>query len=267
MDFQQGASAAAPRLVRDKFGVCQRRRYRYKIHSLSYVNIDESNGGVIHNLNEAGLCVQAVSPLQKDQQIQLRFELPSPRIRIHTTARVRWTNAAGLAGLEFMGLKPHASQLMKDWLLTQLLVRGQRLFVTNSMFVERPMAAALPQPIPNTMEGSAALGSQSPALLSSLITAAPDANRAGFWAFMVDSAAILAAVLLFSVIAIGMIETLPNWAVCAFVTLMTAAILTVVYWFIFTSWKGLTPGNYLAVKIFHLEEKNRARSEERTRFR
>jgi hypothetical protein len=264
VDFQQGASAAAPRLVRDKFGVCQRRRYRYKIHSLSYVNIDESNGGVIHNLNEAGLCVQAVSPLQKDQQIQLRFELPSPRIRIHSTARVRWTNAAGLAGLEFTGLNPRSSQLMKDWLLTQLLVRGQRLFVTHSMFAERP--PTLPHAMAETAGESTSITASPQALLSGLITAAPDASRAGFWAFMVDSAAILAAVLLFSVIAIGMMQTLPNWAVCAFVTLMTAAILTVVYWFIFTSWKGLTPGNYLAAKIFRLEE-TLARGEERTRFR
>lgn len=268
MDVQQRPLVPAIAVSRDKFGVSQRRRYRYEVHSLSYINIDDDNGGIIRNLNEAGLCVQSVAALRKNQQVQLRFELPTPRVRVGATARVCWVNATGLAGLEFSTLPPRSAQLIKDWLLTQLLLRGQRLFVSQSVFAGSVAAGAsgAAQPLPrNFVPAVETPAGDAGGLLASLEEDESNESRAAFWAFMVDAAAILTSVLLFCVIVTGMLKTLPDWFVCAAVTILTAAILTGVYWILFASWIGTTPGNYLARKVFGNPKADFA--EERSRFR
>ncbi|HEV2714031.1 MAG TPA: PilZ domain-containing protein, partial [Terriglobales bacterium] len=65
------AAAVAPRR--------KRRHHRHQVSSLAYVNVNQGNGGIIRDLAETGIAIQAVAPLQADQQVQLRFELVSPR--------------------------------------------------------------------------------------------------------------------------------------------------------------------------------------------
>ncbi|HWF91781.1 MAG TPA: PilZ domain-containing protein [Terriglobales bacterium] len=267
VELQRGYSAAAASVAREKSNFSKRRRYRYEIHSLSYINIDESNGGIIRNLNEAGLCVQSVSPLQKDQQVQLRFELLNPRVRVGAAARVRWVNAAGLAGLEFVPLGNRSRQLIKDWLLTQLLLRGQRLFVSNSIFVESARAGVAATSADVSVVSPLTVALAPRPVLSSLDQAEKEKINPAVWARLVDSAALVAAVLLFSVIAAGMMEGFPDWLVCCGVVAATAAILSAVYWSMFVSWNGATPGNYLVQRMLKLDEGNRGRSEEQARFR
>jgi hypothetical protein len=261
VEYQRGFSAAAAAPMREKAVLCKRRHYRYEIHSLSYINFDESNGGIIRNLNEVGLCVQSVSPLSPDQEIRLRFELLSPRIRVNAVARVRWISPTGLAGLEFSGLGARSRQLIKDWMLTQLLLRGQHLFVTSSIFASgREVSIANPRML------NAAVPATAPPLLASLDQAQGKKPNPVLWARLVDSAAIVAAVLLFSVIATSMMEGLPDWFSCACVLLLTAGILSSFYWLLFTSWIGATPGNYLVYRVFGVDSNARS-AEERTRFR
>jgi hypothetical protein len=267
VELQRGYSAAAASVAREKSNFSKRRRYRYEIHSLSYINIDESNGGIIRNLNEAGLCVQSVTPLQKDQQVQLRFELLNPRVRVGAAARVCWVNAAGLTGLEFVPLGNRSRQLIKDWLLTQLLLRGQRLFVTNSIFVEQAATGSAAIKADGGLVNPLAVALASRPVLSGLDEAEREKTNPAVWARLVDSAAVLAAVLLFSVIAAGMMESFPDWLVCCGVVAVTAAILSGVYWSVFVSWTGATPGNYLVQRMLKMDEKGRKRPEERTRFR
>jgi hypothetical protein len=260
MEYQRGFSAAAAAPVRERAGLSKRRHYRYEIHSLSYINFDESNGGIIRNLNEAGLCVQSVSPLRPDQEVRLRFELLSPRIRVNAVGRVCWISPTGLAGLEFKALGARSRQLIKDWMLTQLLLRGQRLFVSNSIFAgERELSIANPRML------HAAAPATDPPLLASLDAARGKQPNPVLWARLVDSVAILAAVLLFSVIATSMMEGLPDWLSCACVLLLTAGILSSFYWLLFTNWIGATPGNYLVYRVFG--DANARAGEERTRFR
>jgi hypothetical protein len=176
-------------------------------------------------------------------------------------------NAAGLAGLEFVPLGNRSRQLMKDWLLTQLLLRGQRLFVTNSIFVEHD-ATGVTTTSANVGLANPLMVALSPGpVLSGLDEAEREKTNPAVWARLVDTAAVLAAVLLFSVIAAGMMENFPDWLVCCGVVAVTAAILSGVYWSMFVSWAGATPGNYLVQRMLRLDEKNGRRPEERTRFR
>ena len=70
----------------------RRHHYRHQIQSLAYLNLDQSNGGIIRNLGGAGIAVQAVAPLNIDQRVFLRFDLANPRIRIEGTGRVAWAD-------------------------------------------------------------------------------------------------------------------------------------------------------------------------------
>ena len=100
-------SAAAAVALRRK-----RQHHRHQVNSLAYVNIGQGNGGIIRDLAESGVAVQAVTPLHVNQQVQLRFELVSPRVRVETTGRVAWADSSGQAGLEFTGLQQRPRRLL-----------------------------------------------------------------------------------------------------------------------------------------------------------
>src|SRR6476660_4049944 len=76
------------------------RSYRHGVHRLAYVNLDHANGGIIRNLSETGIALQAVAPLRVNQQVHIRFELMSPRVRVDTLGRIGWADSFGQAGVE-----------------------------------------------------------------------------------------------------------------------------------------------------------------------
>src|ERR1700689_4797851 len=82
----------------------RRRHYRHQIQTLAYLNLDESNGGIIRNVGDAGIAVQAVAPLLCGQKVFLRFDLANPRVRVEGTGRVAWADPVGQAGIEFLSL-------------------------------------------------------------------------------------------------------------------------------------------------------------------
>ena len=59
-----------------------RRPYRQKIRTLAHVNLDAANGAILRDLSEFGIAMQTVTPLTPEQQVQVCFDLPSPRVRI-----------------------------------------------------------------------------------------------------------------------------------------------------------------------------------------
>src|SRR5438046_10423885 len=105
-------SAAAAVALRRK-----RQHHRHQVNSLAYVNIGQGNGGIIRDLAESGVAVQAVATLQVNQQVQLRFELVRQRVRVEKTGRVAWADYRGQAGLEYTGLKQHHRRLQIEWIL------------------------------------------------------------------------------------------------------------------------------------------------------
>ena len=67
-----------------------RTHYRHELRTLTYVTLDEANGGIVRNLSHEGVAVQAVAPLRQEQRVRLRFELRFPRLRIDTSGQVSW---------------------------------------------------------------------------------------------------------------------------------------------------------------------------------
>src|SRR5580698_10312948 len=45
-----------------------RARHRHELRVLTYVSLDQANGGVIRNLTHDGIAMQAVAPVQQGQQ-------------------------------------------------------------------------------------------------------------------------------------------------------------------------------------------------------
>ena len=53
----------------------RRRCPRQTLRTLAYVNLNEGNGGIIRDISETGLAVQAVGALRAGQEVSLRFDL------------------------------------------------------------------------------------------------------------------------------------------------------------------------------------------------
>ena len=105
--------------------VGRRSHYRHQVQSLAYVNLDQSNGGIIRNLGDSGIAIQAVAPVQVNQQVFLRFDLANPRLRVEATGRVAWVDPVGQAGVEFLTLSQRSERLLKEWIFVQLLASAQ----------------------------------------------------------------------------------------------------------------------------------------------
>lgn len=98
-----------------------RARYRHELRTLTYVTLDQANGGIIRNLNHEGVAVQAVGPLREHQRVRLRFELRFPRLRVDTYGEVSWASSSGQCGIRFMDLPERTGDQISEWIFSNLL--------------------------------------------------------------------------------------------------------------------------------------------------
>ena len=97
--------------------------YRQPFRSLAYVELDEGNGGIVLNISEGGLSVQAYTSVIDDVLPEVRFQLSESEGWIHANARVSWTSESRkLAGLEFVDLPDDARLQIKEWLIREALL-------------------------------------------------------------------------------------------------------------------------------------------------
>ncbi len=98
-----------------------RTHYRHELRTLTYVTLDDGNGGIIRNLNHEGVAVQALAALRPEQRVRLRFELKSPRLRVETAGQVSWASATGQCGIRFVDLPPRTRHQINEWIFSNLL--------------------------------------------------------------------------------------------------------------------------------------------------
>jgi len=98
-----------------------RTHYRHELRTLTYVTLDEANGGIIRNLNHEGIAVQAVGPLHRHQRVRLRFELRFPRLRLETYGQVSWASPSGQCGIRFVDLPARTRRQINEWIFSNLL--------------------------------------------------------------------------------------------------------------------------------------------------
>lgn len=91
---------------------------RQQVSSIMYVKLGEHNGGVILNVSEGGLAVQAAMALM-DENLALRFQLSANKW-VEAYARVAWlTESKTTAGLHFDELSEEAGAAIREWLAHQ----------------------------------------------------------------------------------------------------------------------------------------------------
>jgi len=242
----------------------RRRFLRCPLRNLAYVQVDGNGVGVLRDISEGGIATQAVSRLTKEQHVTLQIDLPSPKLHLEAQGRVAWTDSSGQSGLEFVNLSLARRASLKEWILTQVLADAQR---TAGNLVDDLLFSQSARP---------AIRLESPRLKATRIESRADSAVRLLWfslrsrsfARIVDSLAIICAVLLFSIVALMMTDTLPSWYLATPLLFAVGVVFWGLYWFIFSFWFGTTPGHHLA-ELARVDAWRRAesREEDQMRFR
>ena len=114
--------------ARDKFGsapdITDRRLHSRQSVLFAYLELSESNGGIVLNISEGGLAVQAVGTIVDTHVSQIRFQLPQSADWLESSGRIAWTSASKkTAGVEFLDLSSEARAQIRDWLSLASLER------------------------------------------------------------------------------------------------------------------------------------------------
>ena len=94
---------------------------RHSLRTLTYVSLDDANGGIVRNLNHKGLAVQTVAPLRPGQRVRVRFELRHPRFPSRHGERCPGRTLPGQSGIKFIDLPPKKIRQVNEWIFGDLL--------------------------------------------------------------------------------------------------------------------------------------------------
>ncbi len=143
--------------------------YRHDLRTLTYVTLDQANGGIVRNMTHDGIGVQVVAAVRPRQQLRVRFELRYPKLRVETRGEVMWATFSGQCGIRFLDLSPRMVRQIDEWIFGSLL-EGASLHsertesgCTESMFAQSG-------PVLLTMSGVDAAGEEEDGLM---VSAAP----------------------------------------------------------------------------------------------
>jgi TonB family protein len=91
---------------------------RQRIRSLAYVHLGEGNGGIILNISEGGIGVQAAEALDEGEGvIGMRIEIPRSRKRLEVRGEIIWVGESRKeAGLRFVDLQEDALRRIRSWM-------------------------------------------------------------------------------------------------------------------------------------------------------
>jgi hypothetical protein len=261
-----------------------RTHYRHELRTLTYVTLDEANGGIIRNLNGEGAAVQAVAPLRPQQRVRLRFELRFPRLRVEAYGEVSWANSSGQCGIRFVDLPTRTSHQIDEWIFSNLLDAVARDAAhPRSIFGALVVSIAREENVPEENDGLTLSPAPRPAIPLApsfmrreeapvlhehreedlanpdLVPAAqlnwlsrPLSGRTLAW--LVDSLVVTAGLLLFSLIFLSIAHELPPWPLTLGTISAAAVVVAAAYWTLFAVFGGTSVGARLAQAASSLEE-------------
>jgi TonB family protein len=98
-----------------------RRRYaRQRIKSLSYLDLGPGNGGIVLNISEGGLAVQAVGIFVDNPVLRISMQLPQSDEQLQASGQVTWTcESTREAGIQFLDLPEKTRAQIREWLSKQ----------------------------------------------------------------------------------------------------------------------------------------------------
>lgn len=125
-----------------------RAQHRHELRTLTYLTLEQANGGIVRNLSQHGLGVQMVAAVCPRQHVRIRFELRYPRLRVETRGEVVWSTFSGQCGIRFLDLPAEMRQRINEWILGDLL-EGISLHAerTGAMFGTSAFNSAEPEEV------------------------------------------------------------------------------------------------------------------------
>jgi hypothetical protein len=244
-----------------------RTRHRYELRTLTYVTLDQANGGIVRNLTHDGIAVQAVAAVRPHQQLRVRFELRYPQLRVEARGEVVWSTFSGQCGIRFLDLSPRMSRQIDEWILGNLL-EGTLIYPEKEQSLLSPARATENQDaaeddglivstaplrvieLPARPEPRIAVGELADEDMSTIASDAreldwlsqPLSGRGLAWT--VDTLVVVAALLLSALVFLSVTREAPKWPV----TMATGATAIVygLYWGFFKFFGDASPGERLA---------------------
>jgi hypothetical protein len=241
-----------------------RAHYRHGLRTLTYVTLDQANGGILHNLNDKGVAIQAVAPPKPQQTVRLRFELRHPSVRVDAHGEVTWATPSGQCGVRFVDLTPRARRQINQWIFASLLdflpqdAGGTASILAPSLVSDGLkekesdglIVSAVPRPV--IQLGSAAdrtferkweqvrtPTAECPVIFNPASTRDASAESQGWFsqplsgrtvALLVDSLVVIAGLLLFSLVFLATARELPRWSVTIGSLVLAGVFVTTAYW-------------------------------------
>ncbi len=258
---------------------------RHELHTLTYVTLDQANGGIVRDISHQGIGVQMVAAAPPGQQLRVRFELNHPRLRVETLGEVSWSRRSGQCGIRFLDLSPNMGRQINEWIFGNLLEEASKhcaqegsifagTIFSGTMLAATSGTVAVPDAAheeDGLMVSAAALPVielPASADLPSLQAASEHSGESRLdWLFQplsgrglvwtVNTLVIVAALLLFALIFLSITGEPPRWPLTT--ASATAIFVAALYWGFFRLFGGLTPGARLArMAGLDLEEKEEA---------
>ncbi len=249
-----------------------RTQHRHELRTLTYLTMDEANGGVVRNLSRQGMGAQVVSAVHPRQQLRIRFELRYPKLRVETKGEVVWATFSGQCGIRFIDLPPEIGLRINEWIFGDLLERvslhadpAESIFAAKQPLTEDSVAkaeqddglmvSAAPLKVIPIVDRKSATTDDSPflrAIASKRAFAVHDResewlsqplSRQGL-AWAIHTLVVLAGILLFVLVFLAITREAPEWPLA----MATVAVVVVagMYWSFFQIFGGSTLGARLA---------------------
>lgn len=231
-----------------------RAQHRHELRTLTYVTIDQANGGIVRNLSHDGMGAQVVAAVRPRQQLRVRFELRYPRVRVETRGEVVWSKFSGQCGIRFLDISPQMARQINQWIFGSLL-EGAALHApaaTNASAMEGGLLLShaarnviqLPlrvEPVVSARSIHAAEAGSADTLNLDWLSQ-PLSGRSLAWT--INTLAIFASLLLFALVFLSVTREAPRWPVA--MAAGGAVVVAGLYWGFFRIFGGSSLGARLA---------------------
>jgi len=98
----------------------RRSQPRRRVLSLEYLDLGDSNGGIILNISEGGMYIQAVASLSADELSDLSFRIPDSGYQVETSGKIVWVGESKKdAGIQFVNLPQEARLKLREWVAAE----------------------------------------------------------------------------------------------------------------------------------------------------
>jgi len=117
----------------------RRHALRQKVNTPAFASFDGVTGGMILDLSEEGMAMQALAPLESHSLVPLHLSLGEPTAYLETTGYVAWADALGRAGVRFSDLPDESRVRLREWLTVNagaLSWKAPRWVVNDSVFAQ-----------------------------------------------------------------------------------------------------------------------------------